>query len=264
MRVLLMLAAVAFCLCSTPVDGQTQKVKVTIENLQPSDGFFITPVWTAFHNGGFDYFDAGSSASSAVELLAEGGDLSGLMADFSAFGSGQAGVLTGPGGFGSGAGQPPVIDPGEVSSMVFDLDTANRFLSVGTMIIPSNDGFFGNDDAMGIEIFDAMGNFTFSGPLEYSLSELWDAGTELNNGLGAAFSANGGSATDESMAIGLHGGLGIFDGTGTAAGTTINFANASGNPVFRLSVQAVPEPGSLALISILGCVGMLRRNRRAV
>ena len=260
MRVYCLAFAAVLSLFAVEASAQ-QAVQVTVENLQPTDGFYVTPVWVGFHDGNFDYFDAGSAASSAVEDLAEGGDLAGLAGEFAAFGSGQGGVLTGPNGFGSGAGEPPVIDPGESSSMIFNLGASERFLSFASMVIPSNDGFFGNDSGTAIEVLDASGNFSFAGPLDIGLANLWDSGTELNDGQGAAFSANGGTSTDTTDPIALHAGLDNFDGTSTAAGTTINFTNASGSPVLRLSVTAVPEPGSLALLGLAGTIGLLRRRR---
>ncbi|MFK7769828.1 MAG: spondin domain-containing protein [Mariniblastus sp.] len=258
MRIFIAAMFVAMVSTVGPVQAQ-QQVELTIENLQPNDGFFLTPVWAGFHNGGFDFFDAGAAASTSLENLAEGGDVSGLVNDFAAFGSGQDGVLANPGGFGGA----PVIDPGESVSMVFNLDATERYLSFASMVIPSNDGFFGNDDAMGIEVLDAGGNFVFGSPLEFTFAELWDSGTELNDGQGAAFSANGGTSTDTTDAIALHAGLGNFDGTGTAAGTTINFGNASASPAFRLTIAAVPEPNSLVVVGLLGMVGLARRNRKS-
>jgi hypothetical protein len=245
-----------------PAGAQAEKLRVTVTNLQPSDGFYLTPVWTGFHNGGFDVFDSGGTASASLEALAEGGDVSGVQSDFATFGSGIDGVLAGPAGFGSVAGQPPVLDPGESSSIVLDVNTLDRYLSFATMIIPSNDGFFGNAESTGIEVFDTAGQFSFTGPLTLSLGALWDAGTELNDGLGAPFSGNGGSGTPEANPIALHDGLANFDGTGTAAGTTINFGNASSSPVFRLNIVAVPEPSGIALCGLLGVFGLMRRTKR--
>ena len=56
-----------FAVAILTIPSHATKVVVTIENLQPSDGFFFTPVWTGFHDGGFDLFDAGSPASNPLD-----------------------------------------------------------------------------------------------------------------------------------------------------------------------------------------------------
>ena len=110
--------------------------------------------------------------------------------------------------------------------------------------------------------YPSAGQFSFTGPLTLSLGALWDAGTELNDGLGAPFSGNGGTDTPEANPIALHAGLANFDGTGTAAGSTINFDNASSSPVLRLNVVAIPEPSGIALCGLLGVFGLIRRSKR--
>lgn len=255
-----LLTCVALGLAFSPLSNAQaqQQVRITVENLQPDDGFYATPLWVGFHNGGFDFFDEGAMASASLEALAEGGDVSGLQTDFANFGSGQAGVLSNAAGFGGA----PVLDPGESASLIFDLDADDRFLSFASMIIPSNDGFFGNDSGTQFEVLDAGGNFSFGTPVELTLSQLWDSGTELNDGLGAAFSATGGTDTSEANAIALHAGLDNFNGTDTADGTTIDFANASANPVLRISITSVPEPGSASVLLALGAMALLNRRRR--
>jgi hypothetical protein len=256
MRTSFLLSLLAI-ICMPAIAQAQQQVRVTVENLQPSDGFYLTPVWVGLHDGGFDFFDDGGSASSALEDLAEEGIVSGLQGLFS--GSGQQGVLANADGFGGA----PVLDPGESASTVFSLGASERFLSFASMIIPSNDGFFGNDSGTAIEVLDADGNFSFSGPIELTFAQAWDAGTEVNDGLGAAFSATGGTSTDETNGIiALHEGFANFDNTDTADGSTINFGNASNSPVLRISVTAVPEPTSLVLLSGLGILGMIKRRRR--
>lgn len=236
-----------------------QSIRVTVENLQSADGFYFTPVWLGFHDGSFDLFDAGQTASASLEALAEGGDVSGVDTDFTNAMVGQSTVLLDSAGF-AGA---PVFDPGNSQSTIVNLAAAERYLSFASMIIPSNDSFFGNDNAMQFELLDASGVYNGDFTIELSLADLWDAGTEVNDGLGAPFSTNGGMSSDEGGVVTLGPDLSNFDGTDTAAGTTINFASASSSPVFRLSVSAVPEPSSVML---LGCcaVGLVlrRRNRQ--
>ena len=68
------LCRIVFALLVIVVPLRAESIQVTIENLQPADGFFFTPVWLGFHDGGFDLFDDGSAASSALETIAETGD----------------------------------------------------------------------------------------------------------------------------------------------------------------------------------------------
>jgi hypothetical protein len=226
------------------------QINVTIENLTGDGGLYFTPVWVGFHDGSFDSFDVGGTASTSIEALAEGGDASALRSDFSAV-AGVDGVVTAPAGF-AGA---PVFDPGDLVSARFDVDpTRDRFFSFASMIIPSNDAFIGNDDAMAYQIFDATG--VYIGPLDILVmgSQVWDAGTERNDGLGAPFSTFGGSSTDELMAIAVHGGLGPLLGSTTVAGTVIDSVagdfTLAGYPLARITVSAVPVPPTLAILAL--------------
>lgn len=238
-------------------------VVVTIENLQPADGFFFTPVWLGMHDGSFDLFDSGTAASMELETIAETGDAGPLGTLFSSATNGDGTdrigtVVTSPGGF-AGA---PVFDPGESVSTTISVDNpaSNRYLSFASMIIPSNDAFVGNGDPMAYEIFTADGSF--AGPLTIDLtsSSVYDSGTEVNDAMGAAFSAIGGMETDEMGTVGLHPGLDNFLGTETAAGTTIGSAIGA-SPVARITIAAVPEPASLSLL-LLAIPALLRRVRR--
>lgn len=247
------------------LQGQAQAVRinVTVENLTPEGGLYFTPLWVGFHDGGFDTFDIGAPASASIELVAEGGDVSGLQADFGTVAGGVDGVVTAPAGFGGA----PVFDPLDMGSLTLNLDpTANRYFSFASMVIPSNDAFIGNDDPTAYEIFDVTGAFT--GPLDILVlgSAIWDAGTELNDGMGAAFSTLGGTGTDEMALIGMHGGLGPLLGTTTAAGTTIdtilgNFTQ-TGYQLARITITHVPEPQLLAIFGLGFGVMLAARRRR--
>lgn len=238
------------------------RISVTVENLTPGGGLYFTPVWVGLHDGSFDTFDVGAPASASLEALAEGGDASGVRADFAALGSGRDGVILAPAGFGGA----PVFDPGDLASLVLDVDPhTDRYFSFASMVIPSNDAFFGNADPLAYQVFDMTG--AFNGPLEILVlgSQVWDAGTELNDGLGAPFSTLGGMSTDEMAAIGTHPGLGVLLGTATAAGTTIDTLagdfTRSGYQLARITIQQVPEPGLLALLGVgLGMMRVVRRK----
>lgn len=251
------LALLAF-LASTSANAV--QITVSIDNLSTDNGLYLTPLWVGFHDGSFDLFDVGGTASPGLEDLAEEGDASGLSS------GGVDGLVLGPAGF-AGA---PIIDPGETATLTLDLDpVANRYFSFASMVIPSNDAFIGN--ANSIEIFDANGNFL---GLDLSIfgSDVYDSGTEENNGMGAAFSPLGGTATDTAELIAQHTGLGPLLGTMNAAGDFVgtaanNFAEADftqmGFEVARISVASVPEPGTMGLLGCSLLVLMRARSKRA-
>ncbi|MEM9942485.1 MAG: spondin domain-containing protein [Planctomycetota bacterium] len=245
----------AFLFASDSTYAQ-QDIQITVENLQPADGFYFTPVWLGFHDGSFDLFDEGAAASSALEALAEEGDVAGVRSDFASVG-GQDVVVTDFPGFGGA----PVFDPGNSQSVAISLGAQDRFVNFATMIIPSNDSFFGNQTSL--ELLDSTGGFLGDRVIELTLADLWDAGTELNDGLGAAFSATGGTSTDTNGFVTRGPDLSNFDTTSTAAGSTIDFASASGASVVRISFTAVPEPGSAVVLG-LGALGLMfvRKRRR--
>ena len=172
----------------SPLQAQTQHIVVTIENLAPEGGIYFTPVWLGFHDGGFDLFDPGGLASAELERLAEDGDGAALRAAFATAVGGDAGgideVVTAPEGF-TGA---PVFDPGDSAAvhLVVDSET-NRYMSFLSMVIPSNDAFMGNHDPHAIELFDAAGQFKGKQVITVLGSMVWDAGTELNTEMDAAF-----------------------------------------------------------------------------
>ncbi len=211
-------------------------VTVTIENLAPSGGLFLTPFWVGFHDGAFDLYDLGSPASLGLERVAEDGEVGVLSAEFVASSSGMNGgvdgVITSPDGF-PGA---PVFDPGESPSVTFDLDPAkHRYFSYASMIIPSNDAFIANGNPRAHELFDADGNFT--GPITFTVlgQDVRDSGTEENTEMEAAFinqtGPDRGTPTVDGVVVnhqgfinslGNPGGTPIILGGTTAAGTTLD------------------------------------------
>lgn len=246
----------------TGPQAAAQAVRIEIENLGGDTDFFLTPLWVGLHDGSFDLFSTGSAASPGLEELAETGSPATLMTEFDAPGRLQ-GVAADPADFGSMPGQPPVIDPGNTAATeITIINPANyRYFSFASMIIPSNDSFIGNGDPTAFELFDAGGNFNGPLTIDITAANIYDSGTELNDGLGAAFSANGGTATDTTDNVTQGPDLSNFVGTGTAAGTTIGAVPGSA-PFARISVSIVPEPTSIALagLGVLGLCGMRRRQ----
>ncbi|MDT8299832.1 MAG: spondin domain-containing protein [Sedimentisphaerales bacterium] len=185
----LVLAVLALLATTQTLQAQDETVNVIvkIESLASENGVYFSLVWVGFHNGSFDLFDLGSLASEAVERIAEDGDTSVLHADFEAITTdtgGIDGVITSPAGFPG----LPIFDPGEISTAEFTLTASqNRYMSFASMVVPSNDAFMGNHNPWGIELFDAAGNFKGKQIITVPGSMVWDAGTELNNELDAAF-----------------------------------------------------------------------------
>ena len=234
-------------------------LEFTITNNQADGGLFLTPLYLGLHDGNFDAFSEGSAASAGLELLAEEGSPADIAGERQALlPNSQGGVITSPGGF-AGA---PVIDPGETATLRIEVDAENRFLTYLSMIIPSNDAFIGNDDAL--ELLDADGNFLGAQTINVSLDDIWDAGTELNNNIGAAFNAAGGTGTDEGGVV-TRLGTDIIDqlaGQSTAAGTTVNsILNSS---LATITIAAVPLPATLPLLgAVLLGGGAAARRRKA-
>jgi len=238
---------------------RADEIRVDIQNTAPGGGFFFTPVFLAFSDGSFDAFDSGGTASAELTILAEEGNtapIANLLATQQAT-SQSVTVL------GNSTGPPP-FDPGETISSLVNVNTSTqRFLTYLSMIIPSNDAFFGNADAL--EIFDVNGDFLGPQTIEITAGMIYDAGTEVNdiNG-GAAFSANGGTSVDENNPISLIdlAELNNFIGTGTASGATIGSGFSPSTIVARISISLVPEPGSSVALVLVGLAAMARRKRK--
>ncbi len=246
--------------------AQAAQVIVSIENLAPDKGNFLTPVWVGFHNGAFDLYDAGAPASASLERLAEDGNNVPIMTTFAASGAGQVqGTLPGPTG---------PIAPGQTATFTFDLNgslSTNRYFSYATMIIPSNDAFIANGDPLAHRIFSDTGQFLGASFVVLG-SNVLDAGTEVNDELPANTAFVGQSTpntgVDENGVVHKH--LG-FNSTGSGGILdSADFANANflapGYQVARITVtQAVPEPQSWVLLAA-GVVGVMvfqiRRRRR--
>jgi hypothetical protein len=248
-------AVTTICFASLSINAA--EVMVTVENLQPPGGLFFTPTWVGFHDGTFDSFDAGSSASAAIEAIAEEGNTAPLSATFA--GNGVDGVVAPGTPFG-----PSGSSFAGSASMTFSIDPlSNRFFSYASMVIPSNDAFFGNDNPMAYSIFDSTGNYAGPVTIEIKGADIWDAGTEVNDTMGAAFSTLGGTSSDEGAVIATHTGLDNFIGTGTANGETILSAFNADSAIARITVTQVPEPNSLGMLTLgaLGLLGIARRRR---
>ncbi|MCH9648304.1 MAG: CHRD domain-containing protein [Deltaproteobacteria bacterium] len=213
------------------------EVKVTIENVAPEGGTFLTPVWVGFHDGTFDSYDRNAPLRGTVERLVEDGNTGPITDEFDAgFTSAQA-TLPGPNG--------PIF-PGESASMIFDVDRANgeQYFSYISMVIPSNDAFIANGNPLAHRVFDTNGVFT---PIQFYVSGLavLDGGTEVNDELPANTAAFGQAApdtgVDENGVVTVHPGFNA-PGTGGILDAP-QFADANfvtpGRQLARITIEAV-------------------------
>ncbi len=241
--------------------ASAQAVRIEIENLGSSTDFFLTPLWVGLHDGSFDLFSTGSPASAGLKELAETGVPTTLQGEFAAPGRLQS-VAADPAGFGSLPGQPPIIDPGNTASTEIAIanPAAYRYLSFASMVIPSNDAFIGNAEPTAIELFDTAGNFKGDLVINITAADIYDAGTEDNTGLGAAFVMTGTATDTIGGTVSPGPDLSNFVGATTPAGTVLGAAPGS-TPFARITISVVPEPTSIALAG-LGVIGLCSSRRR--
>jgi len=134
---------------------------VRIVNL--TNGIYYTPFLVAAHTDASSLFTVGSPASLSLQMMAEGGDLSGLEADLTAIG---ATMVSNPAG--------GLLAPGTETNTDLNTDgTSNTNLSIVAMLLPTNDGFAG---------LNAITIPTTPGVYTYNLSA-YDSGTEANDEL---------------------------------------------------------------------------------
>jgi hypothetical protein len=233
-------------MCAASAGAAT--IRVTIRNLAPAGGTFLTPFWVGFNNGTFDLYDLGAPASLAIERVAEDGDTAELMMDFAASGAGTAqATIPGPAG---------PFAPGESTAVDFTVDPADpmsRYFSYASMIIPSNDAFIANGNPLAFQIFDAGGNFLGANFVVLG-SMVNDAGTEVNDEVPANTAFFGqmtpNTGVTEGGVVMIHGGF-LPPGSGGILDSPM-FANADftapGYQAARISVELVPEPSTVMLV----------------
>jgi hypothetical protein len=259
--------AAALIAAAPPAGAASYTVQVSIENLAPVNGTYITPLWVGFHDGGFDFFDAGSAPSTTLERLAEDGNADPISADFTAYGGTVQGVIPGLVTPTTPQGQ---IAPGVLTSATFRIDSdSDAYFSYGAMFIPSNDAFIGNDDSLAFPLFDAAGNFR-GVDLFLLGSNVWDAGSEVNTEIPEQTGFFGQTVPDTGLdelgVVMMHEGFLAAALGGILADPMFSNADFTrlGYPVAQIRVSLVPIPGALLLLlSGLVGLGVIRRSGSA-
>lgn len=202
-------------------DGPGQQFEVTVTNLTRGQQF--TPILVASHKAGGKLFVLGQPASPELAILAEEGDtapLTGLLAAMP-----EVLDITD-----SGA----LLDPGASVTLKVKTQGAFDHLSVASMLIPTNDGFFALNGVAGPKGFSTATH----------RSVAYDAGSERNDELCASIPGpsfvecggpgGGGKPTgDEEGYVHVHAGIhGIGD---------LNTAERDWrNPVAHIVISRVP------------------------
>lgn len=170
-------------------------LEITITNA--TQGIYYTPLIIAAHSGDTKIFNAGDMASTELQALAEGGDISEMATLLNGV---SANVNENP-----AAG---LLAPGKSTTAMLMTTSGNDHLSIAAMMLPTNDGFVGLNSWL---IPSAAGAYTFT-------LNAYDAGTEVNDEI-----INGGAA---SGVLGIPADPGMAAGTG-GAGITATESNTS-------------------------------------
>jgi len=135
-----------------------EMVEVTITNI--TKGEIFTPIMVASHRRDAKLFTLGQPASTELEILAESGNTAPLTDML--LNSGAAFDVVTSGG---------VLPPGASVTLKVKSDDHNKFISVASMLVPTNDAFFSIN---GIRTPKKGHNLVLTSPA-------YDAGTEDND-----------------------------------------------------------------------------------
>jgi len=132
----------------------------------------LSPVAWAVHDDQTALFSVGKAVSPGLESLAEDGDAAKLVTELSANSHVLKGAVQGSDPIESGAAFAFSVTP----------DKAHRFLSIASMVVPSNDTFLALGES-GVALLDATGAARSDADIAADVTLLlaaYDAGTEAN------------------------------------------------------------------------------------
>ncbi|WP_456374985.1 spondin domain-containing protein [Thiolapillus sp.] len=184
---------------------QADDYQVTITNLTQAQSF--TPILVATHKPGHPVFTPGQAASSDLEAVAEGGDIGPLRATLDAYGSVHETVAS-----------DGLLGPGESVTLMLNGSRKYRYLSLVSMLIPTNDAFIG---ISGVKMPKKKNNPSMI------FVPAYDAGTEVNDELcanipGPVCGGSGMSAANGEGFVSIHPGI---HGVGDLSAGTYDWRN---------------------------------------
>ncbi len=226
--------ATALLLASGITTANAQQLEVTVTNL--TQGMYYTPLLVSAHPASTSLYALGQPATSALQMMAEGGDISGLSAMLT---TANANNIENPAG--------GLLAPTMSTTAMLTTTEGNDYLSLVAMILPTNDGFVGLNSW---KIPTEVGTYTFT-------LNAYDAGTEANDevitgggapgvaGIPAAPGGDGGTGgsgvamTETNTNVHIHpGNLGDDDLTGGKSDLS-NTVHRWLNPVARVTVKVM-------------------------
>ncbi|MBV7338347.1 spondin domain-containing protein, partial [Chloroflexi bacterium TSY] len=166
----------------TVVNGETAGTfDVTLQNTSDQTVYpgVLTPAVYAIHSGNTQLFEPGMPASSGLERLSEDGNPTALVNESNNNSDvASVGVANTP----SGASEPGPLTPGDSYQFSVTADAVNRYFSVASMIVPSNDTFFAFEPE-GLRLMNQDGTPRSDAEIAADIATqrlAWDAGTERN------------------------------------------------------------------------------------
>lgn len=273
MKALLSGAAVAAVVGIAAAQASAITLKVTVTNIAPTGGTYLTPIWVGFHNGSFDSYDGGTASAPELEALAEDGNTAPISGVFGADGTL---VATGVAQTGNRvqATLGGLLAPGASTMGTFTVDTtgANQYFSYASMVLPSSDYYVANGnplahDLSGLTVGD-ISSFFIGAP-----GTVNDAGTEVND-----FATSAGNPLF-GIAGGQTGPNQGADENGVNTNVSAPFANFLNQPsggvpselnfnnyqngIARVDVEAVPLPAPIAMMgAVMVGAGLFARRKR--
>ncbi|WP_455221681.1 spondin domain-containing protein [Kaarinaea lacus] len=195
---LAILMLLLFSACSHDDDDHMMPSMATyeVEVANATNGQPLTPIAVVAHTAGYQPWTLGGSASTGLEMLAEGGDVSQFIADADADANVEATVSSTNGPFGPGATESVMIDAMPASDLQ---------ISVAAMLANTNDAFTGLANV-------SVGELAMGDSLSM-MAHVYDAGTEGNSETAATMPgpAAGGegfnAARDDTDFVSIHAGV---------------------------------------------------------